>query len=341
MHIRRKSPLRSALIVSAAIAALAGCTTAGETGTSTVVSTPEGALMDVSTDLAYKSGELTQEQLTSSTRSLIQGTSANIFRRFPRGMTEQMVTFYTEALSLRSLNPIQLTSTQTMILTGVGSGQIKLSAGQQGNRSYNLEGGHSGGTGIRFLVLTYPDANVVQQRFADAGLAKPTFTQRDDGYQQAMVNDPAGLGIVILARADAKDHSDDGVGVGINVSNLEESRAFYRDFVGLDEGRPIDAPLLGTTLYPYTHGETQILLYKIGDNLPADTGSSGIQYVVNDAAMVDAKGKNRKVTVETPLNKLRGFELTTIWLNDPNGVTNYFAQVGATDRDGNAVRTGD
>lgn len=334
--------MASTVIAAAALAALAGCTTASDgSAGSTVVSTPEGALMDVSGDLAYKPGELTQEQLTSSAHSLILGTSANIFRRFPPELTAQMVGFYTEALALRSLNPIQLTSTQQMILTGVGSGQIKLSAGQLGNRSYNLDGGYSGGTGIRFLVLTYPDVNVVGQRFADAGLAKPEFTQRDDGYQQAMVKDPAGLDILILVRKGAKDNSDDGVGVGINVSNLEESRAFYRDFVGLEEGGPIDAPILGTTLYPYTHGETQILLYKMGDNLPADTGSSGIQYVVSDAAMVDAKGKNRKVTVETPLNKLRGFELKTVWLNDPDGVTNYFAQVGTTDSDGNAVRTGD
>ena len=32
-------------------------------------------------------------------------------------------TVYTEALALRSLSPIQLTATQQMILTGVGSGQ--------------------------------------------------------------------------------------------------------------------------------------------------------------------------------------------------------------------------
>lgn len=341
MRIFSRKFMRSTLIATASLTALAGCVAEEGTAGSAVVSTPEGALMDISADFAYKPGELTSAQLSSSTREVMQGTSANVFRRFPREITEQMVVFYTEALALRSLNPIQLTSTQQMILTGVGSGQIKLSAGQQGDRSYNLDGGYAGGTGIRFLVLTYPDAAVVEQRFADAGLTKPEFTRRGDGYRQALVKDPAGLDILLLAKGNHKDNSDDGVGVGINVSNLEESRAFYRDFVGLDEGDPIDAPLLGTTLYPYAHGETQILLYKLGDNLPADTGSSGIQYVVSDAALVDAKGKHRGVTVETPLNKLRGFELKTIWLNDPDGVTNYFAQVGATDPEGNAVRTGD
>ena len=89
----------------------------------------------------------------------------------------------------------------------------------------------------------------------------------------------------------------------------------------------IQDKLLGVTLYPYRHKETTLYLYKVGENLPADTGSAGIQYVVSDAPMADAKGKARKVAVETPLNKLRGFDLTTVWLNDPDGVTNYYAQV--------------
>ena len=45
--------------------------------------------------------------------------------------------------------------------------------------------------------------------------------------------------------------------------------------------------------------------------------------------MVDAKARHRGgIAVETPLNKLSGFDLVTVWLNDPDGVTNYFAQVG-------------
>jgi catechol 2,3-dioxygenase-like lactoylglutathione lyase family enzyme len=293
---------------------------------SQTVSTPEGALMDTGGDLAYKPGELTREQLMGPTRSLFAQDSMNVFRRFPRDQTAAMIKFYTDALALRSLNPIQLTASQQMLLTGVGSGQIKLSAGQQGNRKYDLSGGYKGGTGIRFLSLTYPDAAVVTKRFVDAGLAAPAFKDQGDGTKAAVVTDPGGLTIQLVIRPDAKDRSDDGVGVGINVSDLDRSRAFYREFVGLDELPAVKDKLLGLTKYPYRHRETTLYLYKVGNNLPADTGSTGIQYVVNDAPMVDAKGKARKIAVETPLNKLRGFDLVTVWLNDPDGVTNYFAQ---------------
>lgn len=318
----------AAPLAFAAALALPGCATAQDN----VVRTPEGAVMQIDHGLAYKPGELSEDQLRSSTRELFRQDSMNVFRRFPRERAEEMARFYTEALALRPLSPIQLTSTQQMILTGVGSGQIKLSAGQQGDRRYDLAGGVAGGTGIRFFLLSYPSSAIVQERFRGAGFAEPQFVQRGDGYQQALVEDPGGFPIVILTRPGLKDHSDDGVGIGINVSDLAASRAFYRDFVGLDELEPVEAEVLGTTLYPYRHKETRIFLYQLGDNAHPDNGSAGIQYVVRDAPLVDAKAKSRGIAVETPLNKLSGFDLVTVWLNDPDGVTNYFAQVGPNSR---------
>ncbi len=34
--------------------------------------------------------------------------------------------------------------------------------------------------------------------------------------------------------------------------------------------------------------------------------------------------------IDQPLSGLRGFDLRTIWLDDPDGVTNYFAETGAS-----------
>ena len=318
-------------LLGAATIAVGACAVAQQTPPAKIT-TPEGAVMNSANDLAYKPGQLTQEQLNSSTADLFTGPAANVFRRYPRDKTEAMVKFYTQALALRSLSPIQLTATQQMLLTGVGHGQVKLSAGQQGNRKYDLEGGYAGGTGIRFFAFHYPDEAVVKQRFKDAGFPEPHFATRPDGWRQALVKDPGGFDILLLVHKDAKDHSDDGIGVGINVSDLEGSRAFYREFVGLTEKPPIRSSLLGTTLYPYDRGETTLLLYHLGDNKHPDNGSAGIQYVVSDSPLVDAKAKARHIAVETPLNKLAGFDLITVWLNDPDGVTNYYAQVGPNSR---------
>jgi hypothetical protein len=321
------SMLRNTAISLAALLLASGAF-AQSTPAPGTVSTPEGALLQVADDLRYAPGTLSPQQLAATTRDLFVQQSMNVFRRFPREATADMVRFYTEALALRSLNPIQLTSTQQMILTGVGSGQIKLSAGQQPGRTYALEGGPTGGTGLRMFILTYPDMDTVRARFAANGFALPAFTDLGDGSRAALVTDPGGFAVEIIVRPGARDNSADGVGVGIGVSDLARSRAYYREFVGLDELAPITDPLLGITKYPYRHGETTLYLYQVGAGLPADTGSAGIQYVVGDAAMVDARAASRQIPVQTPLNRLPGFGLVTVWLYDPDGVTNYFAQTG-------------
>jgi catechol 2,3-dioxygenase-like lactoylglutathione lyase family enzyme len=319
-------------LLGAAAWAAGACAGAQQTPPQGRITTPEGAVMNSADDLAYKPGQLTQAQLMSSTADLFTSPAANVFRRFPRDRTEAMVRFYTKALALKSLSPIQLTSTQQMLLTGVGHGQIKLSAGQQGTRKYDLEGGVTGGTGIRYFMLTYPDRQAVIDRFTAAGFAAPKFSKQGDGTEAALVDDPGGFPIEIVIRPGAQDGSNDGVGVGINTSDLAKSRDFYRTFVGLPELAPVKDRLLGITKYPFRRGETTLYLYHAGNNAHPDNGSAGIQYVVSDSPLVDAKGKARHIAVETPLNKLKGFDLITVWLNDPDGVTNYYAQVGPNSR---------
>ena len=71
-----------------------------------------------------------------------------------------------------------------------------------------------------------------------------------------------------------------------------------------------------------------------------DPRTWSIQYVVSDSPLADAKAKARHIAVETPLNKLAGFDLITVWLNDPDGVTNYYAQVGPNSRTARAQAAG-
>jgi len=319
--------MRRHIAISLAAALLASTAVA-----QTTVTTLEGAQLEVADDLFYDPATLTPAQIAAPTRELFIQDSMNVFRRFERDITADMVEFYTGALGLRSLSPIQLTSSQQMILTGVGSGQIKLAAGQQGDQNYDLSGGPTGGTGIRFFVLTYPDAAAVQARFTAAGHSAPVFADAGGGRQVAMVDDPGGFPVQIVIDPAAKDNSNDGVGVGIGVSDLAASREFYREFVGLD-GLPEERdPVLGITRYPYRHAETTLYLYDVGTGKPANTGSAGIQYVVSDAPMVEARRASRNIRVQNPLNRMRGFDLVTVWLYDPDGVTNYFAQVGPSSR---------
>lgn len=270
-----------------------------------------------------------EQAMTDSVRSLITQNSMNVYRRFEPQQTQAMVHFYDEVLGLTLLQPIDLGGGQTMILFGIGSGQIKLAAGLKEGRQYHLDGVNDG-TGIRLFTLFFPDESALVERFVSHGLAAPKFVERGDGTRAALVKDPGGFSMELIILPDGREEDFEKVEVGINVSDLGASREFYSDFVGLDELPPIKNELLGVVQYPYRHGETTINLWSVGRDLPADTGSAGIQYVVSDVEAVNANAERRNITVETPLGGLPGFDLRFVWLNDPDGVTNYFAQIGAS-----------
>jgi catechol 2,3-dioxygenase-like lactoylglutathione lyase family enzyme len=253
--------------------------------------------------------------------------SMNVFRRFHPEQRAKMVDFYHRVLGLRPLQPIDLGGGQQMILFGIGSGQIKLSAGIVPGRSYNL-GPVNSATGIRLFTLFFADEAALVERLQAFGQPAPIFGDGPDGRRAALVEDPAGFPLQLVIVPDAAPQALAKVEVGINVSDLARSRAFYRDFVGLEELPPVEDPLIGVAKYPYRHGETTINLWSAGDPVLADTGSAGIQYVVGNVDAVAARAAAEGVTVETPLANLPGFALRTVWLNDPDGVTNYFAQVG-------------
>ena len=298
-----RAPFRTMIAV---LAALGGCATP-----------PGGATVDAA-----------RPEAAAATRSLFVQGSMNVYRRFLPEKRTRMIEFYNDVLALRPLQPIDLGGGMQMILFGVGSGQVKLATGLKEGRQYQLGGVHAG-RGIRLITLFYPDEVALVARFRERGYAEPAFSDPGDGRRAALVQDPGGfsLQLVILPGATAADCAR--VEVGINVADLERSRAFYREFVGLDELPPVQDALLAVTKYPYRHGETTLNLWSAGAALPADTGSAGIQYVVGDVDAVAARAQARNVPVEEPLSDMPGFALRTVWLNDPDGVTNYFAQVGA------------
>ncbi len=224
-----------------------------------------------------------------------------------------MVKFYTEALALKSLSPIQLTSTQQMILTGVGSGQIKLSAGQQGNRKYDLtrrlEGRHRHPHVDADLSRRIHRGEALRRgRLQTAGVQEA----RGDGTRAALVKDPGGFDVLLVIRKGAKDGSNDGVGVGIGGHRPRGAAArFYREFVGLDELAPIQDK--------YPRRDALSLSPRGDDPVPVPGGRTGGRqrqrgHPVRGAAMrrwPKPRASAAISRIETPLNKLAGFNLIT------------------------------
>jgi len=270
--------------------------------------------------------ELSHEQLRSVSPILSQ-PSMNVFRRFS-AEPESMYTFYGKILGFKQLTTFKLGGSIGMAWFQVGDAQLKLT-GVVPNRKY-YHGEVSEATGVRLLTFFFPDQDALVKRFQVEGLPAPVFKPIAGSNQSStLVQDPDGQWVELVTIPDAPASTYERIEIGLVVSDIEKSRKFYREFVGLEELPPIEDPIFHAKKYLFRHGATLISLRSFGDGLPADTGSGGIQYVVSDVKAVEELAKARKVTIDQPLSTLGGYSLQTIWLDDPDGITNYFAQVAA------------
>jgi catechol 2,3-dioxygenase-like lactoylglutathione lyase family enzyme len=250
--------------------------------------------------------------------------SMNVFRRFAADRAA-MVGFYGDVLALKPLRAIALGGGNEMVRFQVGTSEIKLQATSAAARFPS--GSVSDVVGLRVFTIFFPDENALTQRFTTHGYPAPVFRARTGGGRAALVQDPERQWIELVVMPGAPPATFDRFEVGLTVSNLEASRAFYRNFVGLEELLPVEDALLGVTKYPFRHGTMTVNVWSFGKRgLPANPTGAGIQYVISNVEAVDAKAKAEHVTIDRPLGPF-GTGLRTIWLADPDGITNYFAQI--------------
>lgn len=281
-----------------------------------------GAAAQTASDPSVRAAE--QAPLLQSTAAVLWQPSMNVFRRFD-APAEKMFEFYGEALALKQLSTINLGSGTGVARFQAGAQELKLTR-RTPNRQYE-PGGVESATGLRLVSFFFADSDALRRRFAEHGLTAPKFEPvPGTNRESALVMDPDGQAVELVIVPGASVEQLAAIEVGLTVADLERSRAFYRGFVGLEELAPIQDRRFATTKYSFRHGATTISLRTFGRKLPADTGSGGIQYVVSNVDGVAALAAARSVPVEQPLSGLPGFALRTIWLNDPDGITNYFAE---------------
>jgi catechol 2,3-dioxygenase-like lactoylglutathione lyase family enzyme len=258
--------------------------------------------------------------------SLVTPPSMNVFRRFTADRA-RMIEFYGDVLALKPLATLGMPGGSQMSRFQVGTSEIKLTGAAAGRN--DKSGAIRETTGLRVFTFFFPDETMVPARFTAHGYAAPAFGVREGGTRGAMVRDPDGQWVELVIAPGGSADTYSQLEIGLTVSDLDKSRAFYREFVGLDELPPVESVLLGTTKYPFRHGTTTINVWSFGKGLPANTYTAGIQYVVSDVALVDERARAHGVTITTPLGNF-GAGLRTVWLGDPDGITNYFAQLMRT-----------
>jgi catechol 2,3-dioxygenase-like lactoylglutathione lyase family enzyme len=250
----------------------------------------------------------------------------NVFRRFSADRRAKMEEFYNDVLVLKAL-PSSALGGNNMIRYPVGHSEVKLFpvAKAAENRSAPVQKT----IGIRLVTLFYSDEAKLVERFKAHGYEQPQFRRRDSGpARAALVQDPDGQWVEVVVVPGAKPESLNRFEIGITAGDLEKSRAFYRDFMGLEESKFRD-DLLDASGYSYRHGDVTINVLSFGSALPRDTDTAGIQYITWNIEGVDKVAKARAAKIDRPLS---AGSPRTIWLLDPDGVSNYFAQFAGTPR---------
>ena len=250
--------------------------------------------------------------------TLMTQDSVNVFRRFSVER-EKVLAFYSNAVSLQTAPTLNMPGGGQMSQFHIGTSLFKFTntaAGRQEKSGPVLDV-----TGLRVFTFFYADEAAVTKAFTSHGYPAPAF-QGAAGQRRAMVADPDGQWVELVAGGDPAHFE-----VGATVSDLERSRAFYREFVGLEELPATDSAFGRTYRFKLGNRSANILnLWAAHPGAAANTYTAGIQYVISDAEAIDARARAGNVKITQPLGPFGG-GLRTIWLADPDGITNYFAQI--------------
>jgi catechol 2,3-dioxygenase-like lactoylglutathione lyase family enzyme len=277
---------------------------------------------------AIQSQSQTQAPQIKSTAEIMT-QPMNVFRRFS-GDAKPIYDFYGKVLGLKQVTTYNLGGNTQVARFEIGPTLLKFTANVP-NRKYQ-QGAIQDATGLRLLTFFFPSQADLTERFKTNGLAVPEFRPvPGSARSSALVQDPSGQWVeLVIIAPNEPSITYDQIEIGLVVSNIEASRKFYREFIGLEELPPVEDSLLHTQKYPYKRGAVTINLRCFGKPVPADTGSGGIQYVASDVKAVQDLAQARQVKVDQPVNTLAGFGLRFVWLDDPDGITNYFAEIPAT-----------
>ena len=243
--------------------------------------------------------------------------SMNVFRRFS-GDGAKTLAFYGEVLGYGDVGAVGGVSRYQ-----VGPSQLKFT--RAGANAKFTRGAINDAAGMRLWTMWFPDEAVLTKRFTDRGLTAPPF-KTVEGIRSALVADPDGEWVQLVIAPNAPADTYGRLEIGIAANDLEKSRAFYRTFVGLEELPSVKDPVLGVTKYPFRNGSTTVSLWATPGQKPVNPQLAGIQYVVKPVDPIWALAQQRAIPVEQPLAQTMG-TLMTVWLYDPDQVTNYFAEI--------------
>jgi glyoxylase I family protein len=236
--------------------------------------------------------------------------------------------FYKDLLGFEQLPGMSLGEVGRMNRLRVGNHVLKLY--DFARPPERVEGGTDKANGMRLLAFILDDLDAVLARFDAAGhkysrLALPAAST----FQVAFSSDADGNALELVGLKNAAgDKLQTRLQIGLTVSDIQRSRRFYGEVLGLKEEPEMKLPAsmgtVGDVRYGFVFGHTTIKFWGKGE-LPTKTGAparyTGIRLMtvnVEDTDAVHAELERRGVEIKVKPHDLMGLA-RVMFVTDPDG----------------------
>jgi len=251
---------------------------------------------------------------------------------------DKATAFYGDVLGLEPMPPIPFgdktaevffPTAVVMQRFKVGSHEIKLIPGLPTTKKH--EGGVDTGIGIRMVNYPIADIAAFKTRLKEHGYPEPEINAMEGSpYRFGLLEDPDGNTVEFYYyEQDGPPGWQESIHIALTVSDVEASREFYGEVLGLTAMPTVPMPGDGRDVHLFMSGPTIIKFWGHDGDLPNRAGrhldSYGyryIQYATNDIRGAHTWVKEQGATIELPPTGVGSMPVEIMFVADPDGIIN-------------------
>ncbi|HET8938792.1 MAG TPA: VOC family protein [Polyangiales bacterium] len=190
-------------------------------------------------------------------------------------------------------------------------------------------GGTDKANGMRLLAFIVEDLERVLARFDAVGHKYNRLAVPDSSpFRVVFTSDADGNALELVGLNNAPAGFETRLQIGLTVANVQRSRRFYGELLGLEEEPEMKLPAslgtVGNVRYGFVLGSTTIKFWSKGE-LPTKTGAparyTGIRLITVQVEDIDATHeqlKGRGVEIKVPPQDFQGLA-RVMFISDPDG----------------------
>lgn len=236
--------------------------------------------------------------------------------------------FYRDLMGFEELSDLSMGEIGKMARVRAGNHVIKLY--DFSRPAERVEGGTDKANGMRLLAFILDDFDGVLGRLEASGHKYNPLSLPDASpLRVAFTNDADGNALELVGfKKPPKDGFTTRMQIGLTVADVQRSRHFYGELLGLKEEPEMKLPAsmgtIGNVRYGFQLGVTTVKFWGKGE-LPTKTGAparyTGIRLItghVEDTDAVHEELKRRGVDIKVPPHDFQGLS-RVMFITDPDG----------------------